>query len=180
VVLRDAGGPALSRYDLANGSTVWFYHHTPGLDPRRDDRILGFLMKQCGVHPVVESEGTLYARDYRHSDGMLTYPVFARPELDHYRWVYSAQDNGLYPWRNPGVIREGSLHVPPGSYRMFGMLSGIDRPITVGPDGLLPVRLDGITADVIHLVPQGNRERYAQLKQRREELFRFLSRRIQE
>lgn len=180
VMLRDAGGPVLSRYDLANSSTVRFYHHTPGLDPRRDDRIIVSLMKQCGVHPVVESAGALYARDYRHSDGMLTYSVFARPELDGYRWVYSAQDNGLYSWRNPGVVREGKLRVPPGSYRMFGMLSGLDRAVTVEADGLLPVRLDGITADVIHLVPQGNRERYAQLKQRREELFRFLSRRIQD
>ena len=173
VVFKDADGPALTCFERPSGSVVWFYHHTPGLDRARDGRIVGYLMKRHGIRPVAETGGELYVRDYRHADGMLTRTLFARPELDRYQWIYSATDNGLYPWRIPGTVRRGTVFAPPGRYTLYGMLSGKEAEVEAGADGRIPVELDGISADVIHLVPAGNEKRLEQLRKRRHELFRF-------
>ena len=173
MVFKDAGGPALTCFERPSGSVVWFYHHTPGLDRARDGRIVGYLMKRHGIRPVAETGGELYVRDYRHADGMLTRTLFARPELDRYQWIYSATDNGLYPWRIPGTVRRGTVFAPPGRYTLYGMLSGKEAEVEAGADGRIPVELDGISADVIHLVPAGNEKRLEQLRKRRHELFRF-------
>ena len=53
------------------------------------------------------------------------------------------------------------------------MLSGKEAEVEAGVDGRIPVELDGISADVIHLIPAGNEKRLGQLRQRRRELFRF-------
>ncbi len=180
IIFKDADGPALSFYDCGNSSGVYFYHHTPGLDPARDGRIAGHLLKKHNIQPTAESGGELYVRAYRHADNLLSYTLFDRPGLDNYKWVYSADDNGLYPWRNPGTTRKGVIRIPAGRYTMFGMLSGKVQPVAVGSDNRLLVTLENITADVLHFVPEGNVLRLKELENRRADLFRFLSRRIQE
>ena len=174
VVFKDASGdPLLCCVRRPSGSIVWLYAMTPGMDRARDSRILASLMRRHGISPVAESTGDLYVRKYlpgfaQEDKTGVIFTAFARQELDSYKWVYAAQDNGLYPWRLPEERRRAAVaFARPGRYRLLAMLSGKEQAVTVGKDGKVPLELAGVSAEVFYLVPEESRQRLEGLRAHR-------------
>lgn len=178
VIFSDPGGTALSFYPQGDGgSGVYFYSHTPGIDPSRDVRILKAICRRHGIELPLLSSGTkLYVRGYRGRTGMV-FTVFDKKSLDAWQWTYAATDNGLYPWRVSARKNEETIRVEPGKYRLFGMLSREEKNVTVAPNGALTLELRDVTAEVFHLLRADDQVSLEKIRQRRTELFQFPARR---
>ena len=177
VIFSDPGGPALSFYPQGNdGSGIYFYSHTPGIDPNRDARILKAIFRRHGIElPLLSSGDNLYVRGYRGRTGMV-FAAFDKKSLDAWQWTYAATDNGVYPWRVSARKNAETIRVAPGEYRLFGMLSGEEKNVTVGPDGALTLELRDVTAEIFHLLKADDPTALEKIRRRRAELFRFPAR----
>ena len=175
VVFSDPDGPVLSYVRRPSGSVVWYYARTPGMDKARDARIIASLMKRHGIPPVARSEGTMLVRKYLPGGNLdsaaagIVFTAFARKELEEYKWVYSAQDNGCYPWRlDPAREYSADVSAPPGRYRLIAMLGGKESAVTVGEDGVLPLKLEGVSAEVFYLIPESSKRRLEGIRAHRD------------
>ncbi len=176
VIFKDANGAVLSYYPQENGSGIYFYSQTPGIDPNRDARILKAVLKRHNIAlPLVSDGNNLYVRGYQGKIGKV-FTVFDKKSLDAYKWVYSASDNGLYPWKVSNRVSAENVAIAPGNYFLFGMLTGSEKKIQVKKNEGLRLELKDITAEVYYLLPESDIAGQAKLRKMRDELFRFPAR----
>lgn len=173
VLLSDANGEVLSFYPQGNGSGIYFYSQTPGIDPNRDFRILKAVFKRHDVAlPLLSDGNELYVRGYHGKLGTV-FAVFDKKSLDTYKWVYSADDNGLYPWKVFARVSAETAAVAPGSYRLFGMLSGSEREVRVNRGDGLRLELRDVTAEIYYLLRHDDHKSLEKLRRMRTQVMRF-------
>ena len=173
VIITDAGGAVLSYYPVTKTSGIYFYSYIPGMDQKRDARILKTILNRRGIPQQIKTSGeNLYVRSYRNNKSCI-YTVFDKKLIDNYKWIYSATENGCYPWLTTSGINSETVHAPKGKFILFSMLSGKTEPVTVSDDRKLVLTLQDVSAEVFHLIPADDKIQLEKLQNEYKKMQKF-------
>lgn len=179
VLAENENGPLVYVYERPKGGRVYYYARIPSLKPAQDTAALAAILSAEKIRKMTDSsDNSLTVHPYADAAGNAHLVAFSRQNLDAYKWVYSATDNGVYPYQSPGSRASGTVQVKPGRYRLMETFSGRERDVTVGEDGALSLSLQDINAEVFHLVRADQPKEIEKLRRSRHELYRWLDRRL--
>lgn len=183
VLLQDEDGPLLSRYTRPSGARVYYYHRTAGQVEADDRKALQFIYREAGIRALADTQdGNLAVYPFYDADGGIAVTAFNRKRMNAYKWSHAtaAMQVKAFPWTNDGDAARFRVPIDkPGDYLVLPFLAGGEKRVTLDKPGFVELEMNGINAEVIHVVPAGNERRIDEIRKQREAFFRWLDQRLQ-
>jgi hypothetical protein len=181
ILLKDKDGPLLSLHIRPSGSRIYYYHRTPGSRASNDRMILEHIYAAEGISRLADTkEGEVAVYPFIENRGELAIVALNRKQMNAWQWSQAINNMQIktFPWRNGGDRSRFRIQIPAsGDYTVINFLEGTEQNVVVRKNEPLELEMDGINANVFHIVPANNKNRLDELRQQRELFFRWLDKR---
>lgn len=181
-LLENEAGPLLSRYTRPSGSRIYYYHRTVGASADNDREAIEHIYRQEKITALGQTEeGSVAIYPFHEADGSLVVTAFNRKQLDSYQWSHATAPMQVkaFPWVNGGDRNRFTVSVgKAGDYVLVSFLKGDSREVSLRENESLELEMDGINAEVFHIVPKTDARRLDELRWQRARFFKWLDQRV--